>query len=365
MKTRHTCVRFYAAILCLCALAPIAQADDYYWTSSRGAGKNPDFDWKKNWDLDRVPSASSDRVFFTGTVAPEGVTTINMEVARNLDSLNFHNGWDLTLAQGGGGGLTLNSLTTSTSHTGNTAIDVPVTAADISSEGGTLSLSAFSGTSSIMVNGGSVNISGSVTASELAVNHSDGTGFRSDGGLNVSGKLSGIGTISGAVTVNGSHQVGVGQGGIGTQRFTDHLTYSSSSIFNWDLNPGSSDYDRVVVDGLVTGTSQFVVNIGGGSFQEAFWDQPRSWNDIVGGGDGSDSLASIFTSITGAGIGSNGMVEGQGQFTFTGNTLNWMSVASAESAGSMVPEPNSLLFGTLLASGLLRRRRYTAEHEVL
>ena len=41
------------------------------------------------------------------------------------------------------------------------------------------------------------------------------------------------------------------------------------------------------------------------------------------------------------------LVTGQGQFSFTSNTLNWTAV----------PEPTSALAGLLITAGLLRRRR--------
>lgn len=350
MKTRKkTCVRPCALTLCLSAFVTHAQAIDHAWTSS-GGNKNDLFDRKQNWDPAAVPGAvASDRVFFTGASAPQGVTAVTMSDLRTLDSLNLQNGWNLTI-QGTGGGLNVNSLITNIAHTGSTILSVPLTAGTVVLDGGTLVVSSLSGNTSITVNAGSVGIGGNVTTTDLTIIHATGTGFGTNGGVTVNGMLRGIGTISGPVTVNGTHQVGVGTNAVGTQTFQNTLNYGASSVFDWTLKPIDETYDKVVVTGAVKGISEFVVNIGGNSFDTAFWDEHRSWSDIVTGGAGSDFLASMFTTITGTGIGPNGVVAGQGQFSFTGNTLEWVSV---------VPEPSSLLAGLLLGAGAFRRSTRT------
>jgi hypothetical protein len=53
---------------------------------------------------------------------------------------------------------------------------------------------------------------------------------------------------------------------------------------------------------------------------------------------GSDGISSVA---------SNGLVTGQGQFSYSGNTLSWTAI----------PELSNALVALLLSAGLLRRRR--------
>jgi hypothetical protein len=144
----------------------------------------------------------------------------------------------------------------------------------------------------------------------------------------------------------------------GTQTFSSTLAFDSGSIFDWELNAGAADpgaatansgtYDKVIANGDVTGTSVFTVALlGGDAFTDAFWDTSKSWSDIFTG-SGSFDLSTLFTTFGGSGVASNGLVAGQGQFSFTSaTTLTWTAV----------PEPRSALAGLLLTAGLLRRRR--------
>ena len=211
-------------------------------------------------------------------------------------------------------------------------------------------------TSAVSIAGGEFNYN-SATALSQGVSFS-GTG----------GTLSGTGTITPAVTVTSGNTYTAGTvGAAGTQTFSSALTYNSGSIFQWDLAATTADtgagasnsgsYDKVVANGAVTGTSVFKIVLGSNAFTDAFWDTNKTWSNIFAG-SGSFNLASLFTTFSGAGImplGASGLVPGQGQFTFTSNTLQWTAYISG--GGGFVPEPTNALVGLLLAAGLLRRRR--------
>jgi fibronectin-binding autotransporter adhesin len=196
------------------------------------------------------------------------------------------------------------------------------------------------------------------------------------GGASATGTptLAGGGTIAGATVIAaagggvvGIHAPGVAgvSNGVGSQTFSSTLNYQTGSIFEWDLSaisttdPGvvadgsTGTYDQVVANGAagsVTGTGAvFQVVLGGNAFTDVFWNTNKSWANIFSGAGTPSNLASIFTSFSNTGglSGGNGTVTGQGQFTFTGSSLNWTAV----------PEPTSALAGLLIGAGLLRRRR--------
>lgn len=167
--------------------------------------------------------------------------------------------------------------------------------------------------------------------------------------------LSGIGTVNvGAgktLAIEGTHSVG--NSGVGTQNVTGDLSYSANSLFSWDLvaptsDPGGANqgtYDKMTVSGSVGGSSSvFEIILGGNSFEDAFWRTDKSWSDIFTMTSGS--LQSVFTSF-GGDVASNGTVAGVGQFSFSGNTLEFAAI----------PEPTSALAGLLFAAGLMRRSR--------
>jgi len=89
----------------------------------------------------------------------------------------------------------------------------------------------------------------------------------------------------------------------------------------------------------------------GNAFTDAFWNSNKSWSNIFTGDGATNTLASIFSSISNPDItfaANQGTVAGRGYFAFSGtSTLSWTAV----------PEPTSALAGLLLGAGLLRRRR--------
>jgi autotransporter-associated beta strand protein len=241
------------------------------------------------------------------------------------------NAIDGGLTKQGAGTLTLTNTNT---YTGATTIQ----------SGGTLALTgtgSIANSSNLIVNG-TLDVSG-LSASTFTIGSSQ--------------KLSGNGTVNATdktLSIAGTHAVGNSPG---QQDVTGHLNYESGSIFEWDLNATTSDpgplsnqgtYDQVAVTGDLTGSGAvFNILLGTNSFSDAFWSTNKTWSNIFTAANSFD-LTSIFTSFSGAGVNSLGVVDGRGSFTFTGgNTLSW----------SAVPEPGSALAGLLIGAGLLRRRR--------
>lgn len=231
-----------------------------------------------------------------------------------------------------------NSVTLSSAHsyTGGTHIN-----------GGTLVLNAagsIEGTSLIHVASGAT----------LDVSAAAGTWT-----LGAGQTLSGTGTIVGDITIAGIHAPGNSPG---LQAIVGDATYSSTSIFNWDLAANldtatggtrGADYDAVNISGNLTveaGAAFRVIQNPGLNFSEPFWLANREWTDtfLVGGsvsGWAANSLVAVFD------LNNNPVdVSNYGSFTISGTTLSW----------SAVPEPANAIAGMLLAAGLLKRRRCNA-----
>ncbi|MGL5016872.1 MAG: autotransporter-associated beta strand repeat-containing protein [Luteolibacter sp.] len=283
-------------------------------------------------------SATSGALTVTGGITNGGnLLTISGSSATALNGIITGAGG---LTKTGIGNLTLSRTNTYTGATTISSGTVTLTGTDTIARSTLITLAA----------GANLNVTG-VTAGPWTV-----------GGITAQ-VLAGQGTVTGPARIGsfGTHASG-GSGAVGTQAFSSTLDYASSSIFEWDLNaisasnPGvvsnaaTGTYDKVTAVGALSGASSvFKVVLGGGDFTTAFWDSNKSWTDIITAGSGSASLASIFTSFSATGgLTSTGVVSGEGQFSFTGNTLNWTAV----------PEPSSALAGLLVGAGLLRRRRF-------
>jgi fibronectin-binding autotransporter adhesin len=229
--------------------------------------------------------------------------------------------------------------------------------------GNTVTLSGTNGYSgATTVSAGTLALSGGgsiASSAELIVDGTlDVTGI-SAGTFTVGAAqtLSGNGTVNASgktLSIEGTHAVGSSPG---QQDVTGNLSYASGSIFEWDLDAGTSDpgantansgtYDQVGVTGNLTGGgSTFKIVLGLNAFIDAFWNTNKSWSNIFTAGNAFD-LGTIFTSFSGSGVDSSGLVAGQGTFTLSSTTLTWTAV----------PEPTSALAGLLLTAGLLRRRR--------
>lgn len=196
-----------------------------------------------------------------------------------------------------------------------------------------------------------------VTAGTLVIN---GNQTSATGNVSVSGTLAGTGTVGGNTTIStgGTHSVGPGTAGsAGGQTFKGDLTYSSGSIFAWDLTEASTTtgFDKVTGSAGKTfqAAGEFRV-ISDLAFGTGFWDAPTlTWNTIF----------SSFTTLTGWSTpatvnvyGTNGSVRNiatEGSFNISGTTLTWTAV----------PEPSAAFAGLLISAGMLRRRRrVSSEH---
>ena len=173
--------------------------------------------------------------------------------------------------------------------------------------------------------------------------------------------LAGNGTVGGATTIQSGGIHGPGNSP-DVQKFTSDLTYSSGSIFSWDLaslttSGRGTAFDGVDVGGNLTidstlGTgSIFQIVLGtSGSEDNAFWNSTQTWTGVF---DVTGTTTGSFTNFQVVDSGFNSTSIAQlGSFTYNGGTgsLVW----------SAVPEPTSALAGLLLGAGLLRRRRRVA-----
>jgi fibronectin-binding autotransporter adhesin len=167
--------------------------------------------------------------------------------------------------------------------------------------------------------------------------------------------LGGRGTIAGATTISsagtgvvGIHAPGVAgaNGGVGSQTFSNNLTYQSGSIFEWDINTAADTSDSVSVGGSLTVDSGAIFKIvSSTAFTDVFWDATRNWN--VFAGKDFDSFTLNFVANGTPQLAGDFASEGNFTFTNSGTNLTWTAV----------PEPTSALAGILLGAGLLRRRR--------
>ena len=321
-----------------------------------------------NWNPNANPVAG-DSLFFAGS---EGTTNNNNYTAgTNFAGLTFNSGASAFTLNGNrltlGGNVTNNSTSDQTINLGlimsgtrsfdADSGDLTVNGVIGQTSGGAKGLLKTGG--NVLTLSGANTYSGSTTVSNgsLILN---GDQSAATGSVTVANgaTLGGTGTVGGATTISGTHAPGATAGAIGSQTFANGLTYASGSIFSWDLDSPSADtgttnqgiYDQIVISGgILSGSgANFLISLGvGDSFGDPFWETNKSWSNVFSG-SGSSDLASIFSGgFQGAGVSTTGIVAGQGQFTFSGNSLNW----------SAVPEPSNTIIGVLLGLGLCRRNR--------
>ena len=219
-------------------------------------------------------------------------------------------------------------------------------------------------TSGISIGAGEFNYNNSTTALSKSISFS-GTG----------GTLSGTGTITPAVTITSDNRQTAGSSVtaanptavLGTEIFSNGITYNSGSIFEWNLTANDAstegtrgtDYDAVNTAnlGATSGAIFRVILNGSQNFGESFWDTDRTWAGVFQ--NLAESSAHNLSTVFNGGFqyqNSAGTVAGvtdvQGSFSFTdgGTGLKWTSFTA-------VPEPSSAIAGLLLAAGLFRRRR--------
>jgi autotransporter-associated beta strand protein len=295
-----------------------------------------------------------------------------------------------------GGGISLSvGLTndSSGSHNFNVPIGVDGTTVSFASNNGALTFSnsfflnantaEFTGSNASSVtgqmsgSGGKLNKTGAGTLTLSGNNNYTGTTIVNAGTLVVNGnqtnatgnvtvhsKLAGTGTLGGATTISGTGTLApTAQASGNRMNIANSLTFSSGSIFEWNLNAVTSDpgvniansgsYGQLAATGAATGTSVFNIVLGSNAYADAFWNTNKSWNNVFSA-SGLTALNSLFTTFSGAGLTASGSgataiatASGRGHFSFSGTTLQWTAV----------PEPTSALAGLLLGAGLLRRRR--------
>ncbi len=240
------------------------------------------------------------------------------------------------------------------------------TVASLASTGGAITLGSgktLTVTSNSSIGSSSTVSGGTLRASGGTLTFNSTSGNSSAVTIESSAKLTGTGTIGGATTINASGTLAP-TAQVSGSRMTigSTVNFTSNSIFQWDLNSGSSDpganalnigsYGQLAATGAASGTSVFSI-VSGGNYSDPFWNTNKRWDNIFSAA-GLTNLNSIFTTFSGTGLTTSGSgptaiatAAGRGQFSFTGMTLQWTAV----------PEPASTLAGLLLGAGLLRRRR--------
>jgi fibronectin-binding autotransporter adhesin len=304
-------------------------------------------DQANNYTGATTVSAGTLQIGNAGTTgALTGTSSVTVSSGANI-TINRSNGFsqasDLNnRAISGGGSFTQAGSGTTTLSLVNTytgATSVSQGTLEIASGGSTHASSAVSvtGTSSLIVNG---IIHGSVTTA---------TGTT----------LSGSGVIKGTTTISGFHNPGNSPG---TQTFESGLSYTATSVLNWELIDNTvagrgSNYDAVnVIGGVLSINSNASINLafsGAVSFANAFWSSNQSWLvvDLSGSATASDSNLFTIGSITGGGynpaLGTFGITRATGSNSANSVYLTWTAI----------PETSSSLLGALGALVLLRRRR--------
>jgi len=299
----------------------------------------------------------ADRHASGGTLKLLGGTLSTGQVSEGSGSL----GGTVTF---GGGTLRLTAAQASL-FTGFGADDVTFNLA-----GGTIDTQAFSVATAAALSGvggltkegtGMLTLSGvntytgptTIAAGRLAVNGSTSPG--SAVGVSSGGTLAGSGTVGGSATISSGGMLAPGNSP-GVLTVTGTTTFSSGSIFEWELDTSKSGrgiaYDGVNTTAVTGSDAIFKIMLTGTQdFTDAFWNQTREWTDIFKSADGSTTL-SDWAGVFGGGFqyaynGKSVAPTSAGAFALSGNTLTW----------SAVPEPSNLLAGLLAASALLRRRR--------
>lgn len=359
-----------------------ASATYFYWdstnpTSSPGFGTAAG-SWAQNntsggiWSWSNAgtysgsytePTTDADFFYFGNSTNGLGAGTITVTGAVTMGRTTFGSASGAIVLTGGT--INLGAATTVwTNNTTNTINSVVGGAATSFTKAGTGSLnlggnSTYTGTTAI--NAGTLAINGNQSAAAGAVSVS-----------NALTRLIGTGTVGGDTTINSGaiHSAGgaiANLDKIGKQTFnaTGGLTYSSGSIFEWDLNANKdtdlgnrgTDFDAVDVSGTLTVASEgitgaiFRVVLGSSVVSNAFWQQPQTWTNIFGGGfsmSGTGFNNSLLQVVNTAGVAYDQSTLNPGYgFSVSGTTLSW----------SAVPEPTNALAGLLITAGLLLRRR--------
>ena len=143
-------------------------------------------------------------------------------------------------------------------------------------------------------------------------------------------------------------------GDVGTLTFdnsttTTNLSIGTGSIFQWDLTSEStsSGFDMVIGDGgsLTNGGTFQIVVPDGWTFGSSFWDSNQTWSVFTGFGSLPGTWAISVVDQSGNPVDTSA----QGTFSASGGQVTW--------AFSAVPEPENIIVGLLLATGIFHRKR--------
>jgi autotransporter-associated beta strand protein len=241
------------------------------------------------------------------------------------------------------------------------------TIASLSSTGGsvtlgagkTLSVTADSSIgSSSTITGGTLRAAGGTLTFNSASGNSSAVTIESGATLTGTGRVGGVTSIGTAGILNPTAQAS------GSRMALDSsLSLAAGSIFQWNLNGGSSDpganftnsgtYGQLAAAGAASGSAVFNIILGSNNYADAFWNTDKSWSNIFAA-SGLTALNTLFTTFSGNGLVATGSgataiatATDEGHFSFSGTSLQWTAV----------PEPSSALVGLLIGAGLLRRRR--------
>ena len=322
---------------------------------------------------------------------PSGTQT-DLTTAKSFNTLNLSGSIGATMTGSGaitvaGGGLIYNSTGTITGGTlagsasgelvlhtpqalslSSTAIVNNGGATALTKSGGsTLTLGAtntYSGTTTVAGGTLTLGASGSIASSPLISVKSGATlnvsavsgGWTAQGSSSSNRQtLTGAGGVTGATTIGGFGTHNAGDGGVGSQAFSDNLTYASGSIFEWDLagNTNSGPRNEVTTLSMSPAHSPLPRMRCSGSSRTPDWISTTTSGTAPALGPTSSARArppAIGATPPFPFITSSGSLQDsstQGSFTISGTSLTWTAV----------PEPTSALAGLLITAGLLRRRR--------
>jgi fibronectin-binding autotransporter adhesin len=284
-------------------------------------------------------------------------TAVNLTFTSNTTGIIVNDSRDHTVGSLGlgtsGDIVLLGSLPIATTS-GNLLVNRPITDGASSfgvtkTGSGTLTLSAVNTyDGATQVSAGKLVVEGSISASAVTVSGT-GTILATDVGATVGSTLV---IESGAILAVGD----AGNAATATATVGGATTFDNNSIFSWDINSNGTSYDKLVttnvLGGVAAGDSVFRIVVADTAFSNGFWAEDQSWNNIFTTDGNAANAISGWSNVFGntvSVVDSNfdSFTPMAGTFSISGSTLTWTAV----------PEPSSAFLGTLLAFGLLRRRR--------
>lgn len=166
--------------------------------------------------------------------------------------------------------------------------------------------------------------------------------------------LTGQGTVAGATTISGNHAPG---SGIGSQSFSNGLTYNTGSLLQWELSgnttaaPGTN-FDQVLLTGgnlvVNSGSNAGLSFDGAGStvdWNDAFWGSARSWTVLAKSGAGSSTGTFAVSMISLDSLGQS-LASARAGASFT------MTNAAGNLALNYAPIPEPTTVALIVAAGL-------------